>query len=477
MTDPTPTVACEGVSPLTGRTEPWMEDLLADPEQCAGLIREHGSPVNVLNLAPLARNAAELTDAARDEGVTLGVYVARKANKAFAVVKAADAAGLGIDVSSLAELRQCLELGVDAGRLIVTAAVKSDALLREAVAAGALISLDNGDEFADIVAVATDLAVTARVAPRMASADPHIAPTRFGLTPASWDAALQDAPAAVRLEGIHFHLNGYSAAERVVVLREALAWTDRLRETGHPIAFIDMGGGVPMTYLEDRAQWRAFWERLDVDRDDTLTWRGDRLGMTDPGAERPSAAVYPYWQRHVRGQWLRDILRAHTPDGTTVAEQLAARGLELRCEPGRSLLDGCGMTLASVAFRKASSDGIPLVGLHMNRTQVRSTSVDFMVDPRWVRPADAGAPSPAFEGFLVGAYCVEEELLTRRRLRFPDGVARGDIAAFVNTAGYLMHILESASHQLPLAVNVVRDGGDWVRDGIDSPAGSGTPTG
>ncbi|WP_200809100.1 Y4yA family PLP-dependent enzyme [Demequina sp. NBRC 110051] len=467
----------EGASPLTGRTEPWMEDLLADPAQCAALIREHGSPVNVLNLAPLARNSAELTDAASDEGVRLGVYVARKANKTHAVVKQAAAAGLGIDVSSLAELRQCLDLGAAASRLIVTAAVKSGALLSEAVTAGALVSVDNADELADIVAVASHTGVTARVAPRMASADSRIPPTRFGLTPSAWDRALEGLPASVRLEGIHFHLNGYSAAERAVMLREALAWTDHLRESGHPIAFIDMGGGVPMSYLDDRAQWRAFWERLDTDAHGTLTWRGDRLGMTDPCAERPSASVYPYWQRHVRGAWLRDVLRSHTPEGTTVAEEIASRDLELRVEPGRSLLDGCGMTLASVAFRKASSDGIGLVGLHMNRTQVRSTSADFMVDPRWVRPADAGPPSPALEGFLVGAYCVEEELLLRRRLLFPDGVARGDIAAFVNTAGYLMHILESASHQLPLAVNVVRDEGGWVRDGIDGPAGSGTPTG
>ena len=33
----------------------------------------------------------------------------------------------------------------------------------------------------------------------------------------------------------------------------------------------------------------------------------------------------------------------------------------------------------------------------------------------------------------------------------------GDIVVFPNTAGYLMHILESASHQIPLARNLVLD--------------------
>jgi diaminopimelate decarboxylase len=77
------------------------------------------------------------------------------------------------------------------------------------------------------------------------------------------------------------------------------------------------------------------------------------------------------------------------------------------------------------------------------------------------------------EGFLVGAYCIEDELLTMRRLSFPLGVAVGDLICFVNTAGYQMHILESASHQIPLARNLIRRGlapngsRAWDLDDID----------
>jgi diaminopimelate decarboxylase len=77
--------------------------------------------------------------------------------------------------------------------------------------------------------------------------------------------------------------------------------------------------------------------------------------------------------------------------------------------------------------------------------------------------------------FLVGSYCIEEELILRRSFDFPNGVQVGDLIAFPNTGGYLMHILESASHQLPLAANLVATPGDsklgipehWVLDGID----------
>lgn len=53
-------------------------------------------------------------------------------------------------------------------------------------------------------------------------------------------------------------------------------------------------------------------------------------------------------------------------------------------------------------------------------------------------------------------------------LRFLVAEDLGDLRTDAGTAGYLMHIVESASHQLPLAVNVVRDGDSWVPDGIET---------
>jgi diaminopimelate decarboxylase len=97
--------------------------------------------------------------------------------------------------------------------------------------------------------------------------------------------------------------------------------------------------------------------------------------------------------------------------------------------------------------------------LEMNRTQCRSTSEDFLVDPLLLRPGATDdvrpRPTATIEGYLVGAYCIERELLTWRRLRFPRGVAVGDVVVFPNTAGYQMHMLESSSHQIPLARNLV----------------------
>ena len=181
---------CHGVVPLTARTEAWMEDVLADPALCRDLLREHGSPVNLHDFSPLARNAGELVEAAGSRGVTCRVFVARKANKSLGLVDAAMAAGHGIDVASLRELTQCLDRGVAPDDLIVSAAVKSDDLLRTALTAGVVVSLDNRDELDDVTRLAE---APAAVALRMAAADPRIPDSRFGQTADAWVAALASA--------------------------------------------------------------------------------------------------------------------------------------------------------------------------------------------------------------------------------------------------------------------------------------------
>jgi diaminopimelate decarboxylase len=274
-------------------------------------------------------------------------------------------------------------------------------------------------------------------------------------------------PSSLNIVGIHFHLDGYDPRERSTALAESMLVIDALRERGHRPTFIDFGGGIPMSYLDDGDEWNTFWREhraaLLGDRS-ALTFAGHGLGLTAHNGEIiGDANVYPYHQTVTRGTWLDRVLR--TPqDGSNVATSVGRaaieRGLQLRCEPGRSLVDGCGLTAARVEFRKRHTDGKTLVGLAMNRTQCRSTSDDFLVDPLLLRPSSgsSGAESPQPDpatGYLVGAYCIERELLTWRELYFPRGVEVGDIVVFPNTAGYLMHILESASHQIPLARNLI----------------------
>ena len=471
--------ACRGVVPLTGRLEPWHESVMGRPDLIAGWVEEHGSPVNLLEGSAMERNAAELRAAAAAHGIDLGIHFARKANKALTFVDEAIRLGLGLDLASEPELEQALDRGADPGVMVMTAAIKPASLLRRCVQAGVTVVVDNEDELHALAEVAAGIGSRAIVALRLAPSEASSpVPTRFGL-----DAAaalllvdrrnLTDRSGPIELAGVHFHLDGYDAGDRVNAIAEALELIDGLRDLGCEPRFLDIGGGVPMSYLRSPKQWRRFWHELRLALHggrSEITYGGHALGMHVEGDEvLGRARVYPFHQQPVRGEWLDGILRSPDPGGRgTIAEAVRSRGLELRCEPGRALLDGCGMTVARVEYRKRRADGTWLIGVAMNRTQCRSTSEDFLVDPLLVSRPRPWERSEPIEGYLVGAYCVESELLTWRKLSFPRGVGIGDLVIFPNTAGYLMHILESASHQIPLARNLVLDGQIATLDPIDA---------
>ena len=118
----------------------------------------------------MRRNAAELRDAAAGAGVDLGIYFARKANKALTFVDAAWRLGLGVDLASERELAQVLERGIPGSALVMTAAVKPAALLERCIASGTTVVVDNADELALLGGLTTGQARAASVALRLAPA-------------------------------------------------------------------------------------------------------------------------------------------------------------------------------------------------------------------------------------------------------------------------------------------------------------------
>lgn len=447
---------------------------MADPGILSSVLGDGESPVNVIDPGPMKRNAGELETAAADFDVPLRIFFARKANKCLSLVDRARQLGHGVDLASLNELTETLDRGVPPGDLVVTAAVKPRPLLELCVERGILVVLDNQDEADLLATVANERDRPARVAIRLAVDLPHAVPTRFGLPPAE-ARRLSEALGAdplMTLEGLHFHLNGYSLTDRVLAVAAALDLADGIGGES-PLRFVDIGGGIPMSYLNDGEQWDRFWashRRALLGEEPPLTFENHGLGFGVAGGRiTGERATYPYFQELTRGGWLRDLLASPLSLRTgpaSVASALRDRRLELRCEPGRSLLDGCGLTAARVQFVKRRLDGETLIGLGMNRTQCRSTSDDFMVDPVLLRD-HSPERSEALSGFLVGAYCIERELITLRRMSFPSGIGRGDIVVFPNTAGYLMHILESSSHRMPLAKNYVRGDGRLELDPVE----------
>lgn len=472
---------CHGTPPVEARLEPWQVALCGQPERLQVLVNTYGSPVNVHSTGPFDRNVAQLQAVAAARQVPLEILFARKADKALAYVDRARELGIGVDTASEEELAQVLAHDVDCTRVVTTAAIKTEALLRAAVGAGITIVLDNDDELERVLHLAEAASTTVPVALRFGgfTLDGVTLSTRFGFEVARGQelgAQLAEAVGrrAVRLEGVHFHLDGYDVAHRIAGVVQLLPLIDTLREQGHPIRHIDVGGGLPMSYVDDAEQWSTFRTELHralVGARRPITYANNGLGLFVHDRQvHGELALYPYHQDPTAPDWLAALLDARIGAGS-VAAGLRARELTLRCEPGRSLLDGCGLTVAQVEHRKRHADGSWSVGAAMNRTQCATAKADHAVDPLLVQTTEASAARTGpIEGHLMGAYCTESDLLTWRRLRFPCGVARGDLVVFPNTAGYLMHFVESRSHRFPLASNVFLDerGETFALDAIDN---------
>lgn len=467
---------CRGIRPLSARLEPWQLELLADPRVLVEGIGDGEAPINVIDPGPMGRNGAELARAATRARVDLRILFARKANKCISLVDRADELGYGVDVASLTELEEVVDRGIGGEDIVVTAAIKPEPLLRRCLQLGALVVVDNRDELRRLEQLAASSGEPGRVGIRLAPAlGAEVLPTRFGVDGVQLLSLAGEIATSnlLSLEGLHFHLDGYLAEHRAVALAEAIALHDQLLPAHKGLRFIDIGGGIPMSYLAERCEWERFWQhhrRALLGQDRALTFDRHGLGLAASAGEViGSPSVYPYWQEPVRGEWLDGLLAREARIGgerAPLARLLADRSIELRCEPGRSLLDGCGITVARVHFVKRRADGQTLVGLGMNRTQCRSTSDDFMVDPILL-PVGEGGRSAPLSAYLVGAYCIERELITLRELELPEGVAVGDLMVLPNTAGYLMHILESSSHRMPLAPNLVNRYGRLERDQVD----------
>ncbi|MDF1811839.1 MAG: Y4yA family PLP-dependent enzyme [Verrucomicrobiales bacterium] len=436
---------CAGLPPLEGQLEPWIQDLAADDP--GSLVSKYGSPLNVINTQPFRRNVIQLRGVAKSFGIDFDVFFARKANKCISFVREMKSLQGGIDVASLEELVQVLDVGVPAEKIICTAAVKSRELIALCVEKGVVLAIDNRDEYG----LVAQRPGNAKIALRVSGFDHNGATlnSRFGF-PVPEALLIGREKGTPSIVGVHFHLDGYDPDQRVSAILQSLQLTRELRRNGHPVDFIDMGGGFPVCYLEKADQWQQFWDHHRnalVSNNSPVTYKNHPLGLqVFEGQVYGRPNTYTFFQEHNRQTWLTDILKQ-------VHREISDVGIELRCEPGRALLDGAGCTIARVEFVKprANSDGEFYIGLSMNRTQCRTGSDDFLIDPLVVKSGSES--STQMEGYLVGAYCTESELIFLRKFRFPSGIQRGDLVVIPNTAGYFMHFLESRSHQFPLAKN------------------------
>ncbi|RAV29244.1 type III PLP-dependent enzyme domain-containing protein [Sinomicrobium soli] len=450
---------------LTPVVHPWVHELLRQEERMETALSLHGSPVNIHCTVPFRENIGKFRSVFDNLGLEYTLFFARKANKCLVYPEVALGEGEGVDTASYTELRECLEQGADPRKLVVTAAVKNKALVKLAVTHGVPLVIDNEDECRLIQSVCEEAGCTVPVQLRASHFryEGEVLYSRFGFPVgeipgwAGRNLGHDGTYHLLKYRGLHFHLSGYSTGQRAEALWQCLEAVRLLKEKGFATESIDMGGGILVNYLEQQTQWRDFFRELEKSvRGDRspITIHNDGLGLQlYRGEVIGSPQVYPYFNREHGAEFLRTVLDSTNEKGERLCEVLRSQGIRVHLEPGRSLLDQCGITLAKVCFTKKDSAGNTLVGLEMNRTQLRSSSADFLSDP--VHISRVSSSGPEAEGYLVGGYCLEQEFILKRKIRFRNLPVTGDWIVFINTAGYMMHFYESRAHRFELAANLL----------------------
>lgn len=453
--------------PLTPIVHSWVRAFLMQKESIQAAIQQYGSPLNIHCLQPLTENIMVYRQLAAKLNLRYRLFFARKANKNLPLALKSVALGQGVDTASYRELRQCVDAGIPPEALILTAAVKNERLLEFAVDNQVTVVIDNRDELNLLTTIVKEKQQKINVNIRIGGFDlgDRKLHSRFGFSVSdALELILEinrDEP-LLYYTGLHFHLNGYSIDERSAAIEQCIQLIDELKAQGIDTLLLDIGGGFLMNYLTNKSEWETFHSELKkavMGEREPLTYQNDPLGMVRIGNDLyGEPTVYPYYNETHKVLFLEAVLSSYSDTyRRPLYELIRERNIELRMEPGRSLLDQVGITVASVAFRKKDSEGNLLVGLEMNRTQLRSSSADFLLDPIHLTMHENDGDTAPCYGYLVGAYCLEQELILKRKIKFEQFPEIGDFIVFPNTAGYMMHFFESEAHLFELAKNLFYD--------------------
>lgn len=461
--------------PLTAITAPWMEKVFEHRPFLEDLFQTYGSPINILHTEPFEDNYNRFAQVFDKHELPHTIFFARKANPCKVFVKESRRLGIGVDTASYRELKQCLDMGCDPRKLVVTAAVKNEQLVHLALQHDVVLILDNEDECRLVNRLARELGKTAKIGVRISGfqyrGDKLY--SRFGF---DTDHVVEFITShlgsgndyeSLQFEGFHFHLSGYSVEQRSEALLQTIHLADRLQTQDIRTSFIDMGGGILITYLSSQSEWEAFWSELKKavrGERSPITFGNNGLGYElINGKLHGEPDVYPYYNECSKEGFLDDVLSYQNQKGDSPASLLRERGIEIRMEPGRSLLDQTGFTMAKVIHRKKDSLGNRLIGLEMNRSQLSSSSADFLLDPVFIHAKKISKEMRPTPVFFTGGYCLEQDIILKRKIVLPCLPEAGDMVCFPNTAGYMMHFYETRSHLFDLAPNLVMDetSGTW----------------
>jgi len=415
--------------------------LMIEAVAATDLAARFGTPLYVTSEAALRANVRAWRTALGDAwpyGPTR-VLVSLKANPTIALRRILDDEGAGCDVFGAYELEIALDAGTPAELISVNGSTKPEALIVRAISAGARLTVDSVEELAVAAAAARRLERRAHV--------------RLRLRPDLTD--LETTSEFTERNPLGAVADAYKPGIPIDVLREALG---RLDLDGVDLAGVHAHLGRHTSAVEpfrlhaqrlgvlvgELARVMPGWTPREIDLGGGYSYPGDPTGraLRAAPAHTPTPAEYA---SAVAGG-LDEGLRASGVD---------PRGIALEIEPGRAVYGSAGAHLSTVLNVKRQAAPVPRVWVGCDSSEVLLSDTGWE-HSRWEPVCAEPVTGRDQEVDVVGVSCGFDTITPGARL--PDGIAAGDVIAFLATGAY-EETLAGNFNSMPRPASVLVSGG------------------
>jgi diaminopimelate decarboxylase len=129
----------------------------------------------------------------------------------------------------------------------------------------------------------------------------------------------------------------------------------------------------------------------------------------------------------------------------------------LTIEPGRSIVEDCGVTLARVGIVKKVAQHHNLVNLEMGVTSHGESLIERPVK-KWEIVNDYKRQDPQpFTAFVGGNLCFSGDMISKYKVFFQRQPVRGDVVLIHNTGAYTSSLFSANSNSFPRPARLLVD--------------------
>ncbi len=447
--------------------------------------KQFGLPLHIIYAPIMEQNVLNYQTVFKNDYPKGKIRFAGKVNPHPSVFKLMAGFGIGADVASINEMKSALQGGIDPFNIDVNGNAKSDALIDEAVGQNMFFIADSYKELQTINERAKALNKKARAAIRVAGFKMSNVTDANVFTAGVWSKFgehIDNIPEITRqlgkfehidFHGFHTHI-GSQVSEPDAYL-EAIG---KLVELGHmmqrdgrKVKLLNIGGGFPVDYV-NKKEWEYLKERvrtgyissMEGDVADTFVWNNELggLGRDENGRVDPDnwtgEKMYSDFPKHrMLEKVLQGNIKVHR-EQISVKEGLKSLGNpELVIEPGRSIAEDSGITLARVSHVRHVAGQHHLTTLEANVTSYATAMLLPPVNPWTVFNEPFKRDQAPFETFVGGNLCYSGDIISKYKVFLQRKPQRGDILCCYNTGAYDPSFFAANTNSFPRPARILVD--------------------